>query len=167
MNARPAADATKSPAPKLVLERFLPYRLNVLASIVSNALARIYAERFQLTIPQWRVLATLGEFEIRTARDIARHAVMHKSTVSRAVSALEARRLVSREANLDDMREELIRLTPAGREIYDALVPEALAFAERVMGTLAPEERTQFFRMVEALDAHARALGGEPEEPPP
>ena len=55
----------------LALERFLPYRLNVLATLVSNALARVYAERFGLTIPQWRVLATLGQFGVRTARDVA------------------------------------------------------------------------------------------------
>ena len=79
--------------PLVVLERFLPYRLNVLASLTSNALAQIYAERFGLSIPAWRVVATLGQYEVRTARDIAAHGVMHKSTVSRAVSALEQRGL--------------------------------------------------------------------------
>src|SRR5215213_8668413 len=92
----------------VVLERFLPYRLNVLANVVSNALAQIYEERFGLTIPGWRVVATLGQYGVRTARDIAAHGVMHKSTVSRAVSALEARGLVTRAGNPDDMREELL-----------------------------------------------------------
>ncbi len=91
----------------VVLERFLPYRLNVLASLSSNALAQIYADRFGLSIPAWRVVATLGQYEVRTARDIAAHGVMHKSTISRAVSALEARGLVVRRANQQDRREEL------------------------------------------------------------
>ena len=98
----------------MVLERFLPYRLNVLASLSSNALAQIYAERFGLSIPAWRVVATLGQYEVRTARDIAAHGVMHKSTVSRAVSALEERGLVVREANQQDRREELLALTRKG-----------------------------------------------------
>jgi len=76
---RDDADTAK-PAPPLTLERFLPYRLNVLASVVSNALARIYAERFGITIPQWRIIATLGQFDTRTARDIAGHAVMRATS---------------------------------------------------------------------------------------
>ena len=114
------------------------------------------------------MLATLGQFGIRTSRDIAVHAVMHKSTVSRAVSALEERGLVGREANPNDLREELLVLTDEGRHIYDALVPEALAFAERAVSVLSPVERQAFFSMVERLDRHARTLAPELEgEPPP
>src|SRR5918994_7831818 len=116
-----------SDAPLIELERFLPYRLNALASLVSNALAEIYEERFGLSIPDWRVIATLGQYGVRTGRDIAAHGVMHKSTVSRAVVALAARGLVARKANPDDMREELLTLTAAGRAIYEELAPEALA----------------------------------------
>jgi len=38
----------------LRLETFLPYRLSVLANEVSTRLASVYAERFGLTIPEWR-----------------------------------------------------------------------------------------------------------------
>jgi DNA-binding MarR family transcriptional regulator len=155
--------ATATPEPPIVLERFLPYRLNVLAGVVSNALAQIYEERFGLTIPGWRVVATLGQYGVRTARDIAAHGVMHKSTVSRAVSALEARGLVTREPNPADMREELLVLTPAGRAIYDALAPEALAFEARLLGALAPGQRKALFGLVDRLDRHARALAREVE----
>ena len=157
--------AQRSPAPAagseavVVLERFLPYRLNVLASLTSQALAEIYAERFGLTIPGWRVVATLGQYEVRTARDIAVHAVMHKSTVSRAVSQLEGRGLVLRKANRDDRREELLELTEAGRAIYLAVAPEALAFEDRLVSVLGPAERAQLFALIERLDRHARTLG--------
>lgn len=145
----------------LVLERFLPYRLNVLAGMVSNALAEIYAERFGLSIPAWRVIATLGQYEVRTARDIAGHGVMHKSTVSRAVASLEERGLVASEPNAQDMREALLRLTPQGQAIYEALLPEALAFERRLAAALSPAEHATFLGLVERLDAHARAMAGE------
>ena len=38
----------------LKLEEFLPYRLNVVASLVSQALSRIYAERYSIGVPEWR-----------------------------------------------------------------------------------------------------------------
>lgn len=151
-------DRAPSAGPPLALERFLPYRLNVLASVVSNALARIYAERFGITIPQWRIVATLGQYETRTARDIAAHAVMHKSTVSRAVSSLVDRGLLERRPNAEDMREDILALTGAGRAIYEAVAPEALAFETAVLGALSPQDRATLFRLVDTLDAHMRAL---------
>ena len=161
MASQPSPTLRETSKPLVVLENFLPYRLNVLAGLTSNALAQIYAERFGLTIPGWRVVATLGQYGVRTARDIAAHGVMHKSTVSRAVSALEARGLVQREGNPDDLREELLVLTPAGRAIYDALAPEALAFEARLLAALPPGERKALFEIVERLDRHARALARE------
>lgn len=149
--------------PLLVLERFLPYRLNVLASLTSNALAQIYAERFSLSIPAWRVVATLGQYDVRTARDIAAHAVMHKSTVSRAVSALEQRGLIARKSNQDDRREEWLALTAEGRTIYDAVVPEALGFEGRLLSILNPQEQALFAALVDRLTMRARAMGPEGE----
>ena len=56
-----ARDCTVDPV-VLKLEEFLPYRLNVCASLVSHALSRIYAERYKIGVPEWRVLVTLGQF---------------------------------------------------------------------------------------------------------
>ena len=149
---------------RVILERFLPYRLSVLASLTSQALAQIYAERFGLTIPGWRIVATLGQYGVRTARDIAAHAVMHKSRVSRAVSQLEARGLVVRRPNRDDRREELLKLTASGREIYEAVVPEALAFERRMLSVLTPAEQAILVALVEKLDRQARRLGRAEED---
>ncbi|WP_157961366.1 MarR family winged helix-turn-helix transcriptional regulator [Microvirga flavescens] len=147
----------------MILERFLPYRLNVLASLTSNALAQIYAERFGLTIPGWRVIVTLGQYEFRTARDIAAHGVMHKSTISRAVATLEERGLVARKPNADDRREELLELTPAGRAIYEDLAPEALAFERRLLSVLSGEEQGILSALVDKLARHARSLAPQEE----
>jgi DNA-binding MarR family transcriptional regulator len=148
-------------SPLVVLEHFLPYRLNVLASLTSNALAQIYAERFGLSIPAWRVVVTLGQYEYRTARDIAAHGVMHKSTISRAVASLEQRGLIVRKANEDDRREELLALTEEGREIYEALAPQALAFEERFVSVLTAEELETLTTLIDRLSGHARSMAPE------
>ena len=76
----------------MVLEEFLPYRLNVLAGLTSSALAEIYAERFGLSIPAWRVIITLGQYEHRTARDMAPDGVMHKCCFSTGCGTIFAGR---------------------------------------------------------------------------
>ncbi|NBJ09812.1 MarR family winged helix-turn-helix transcriptional regulator [Microvirga arsenatis] len=162
-----SAAKKRVPEPLVVLEEFLPYRLNVLAGLTSSALAQIYAERFGLSIPAWRVIVTLGQYEHRTARDMAPDGVMHKSTVSRAVSALEKRGLVVRRPNLDDRREELLALTPAGRAIYEAVAPQALAVEERLLSVLSPQEQRTLSSLIDRLTRQARQLaphGSEEDE---
>ena len=58
-------------APALVLEHFLPYRFAVLAQEVSRAFSSVYAERFGLSIPEWRILANLGRFGPLYAGELA------------------------------------------------------------------------------------------------
>src|SRR5690606_8478021 len=83
----------------LALETFLPYRLNRLAEAVSREFYAVYRKKYGLTRPEWRLLATLGQFGTMTATAVARHSAMHKTKVSRAVTALEKRRWLAREAD--------------------------------------------------------------------
>ena len=145
----------------LKLEYFLPYRLNVVASIVSQALSRIYAERYGIGVPEWRVLVTLGQFGMMTGKAIGSHSHMHKTKVSRAVAQLEKRKLVIRRANRADLREAFLALTPAGRAMYDDLAPVALDFADRLSNALDSADRAAFERAVDRLTERAAKLAVE------
>src|ERR1700731_4302315 len=102
--------------PTLDLFRFAPFRLNRLAAEVSNALSSEYQQRYGLDIPEWRVLATLGfRNDACSAQYIAHCTRTHKSTISRAVTALMTRQLVERVENEDDRREFRLRLTRKGK----------------------------------------------------
>jgi DNA-binding MarR family transcriptional regulator len=145
----------------LKLEEFLPYRLNVLASLVSQALSRIYVERYGLGVPEWRVLVTLGQFGVMTGKAVGAHSHMHKTKVSRAVAELEKRKLIGRRANRADLRESFLSLTPAGRTIYEELAPGALDFARRLSEVVSPADRDAFERAMERLTERSRALADE------
>ena len=142
----------------LKLETFLPYRLNVAASLAAQAFSRIYQERHGIGIPEWRVLAILGEYGTMTGKAIGAHAHMHKTKVSRAVAFLEKRKLLVRRANRADMREAFLSLTPAGRAIYEDLAPVAEAFARRLIEAVAPADRAAFDRALTVLTERAKKL---------
>lgn len=156
-HARGAAGLDAAP---LRLDEFLPYRLNVVANLVSQALSRIYVDRYGIGVPEWRILVTLGEFEAMTAKAVGAHSHMHKTKVSRAVSALEKRKLVVRRENRADRREAFLSLTPAGRAIYRELAPGALEFARRLFETIEPADRTAFERAIDRLTERSRTLAG-------
>ena len=161
----PAAETEQAPGPAaapaeapLRLEEFLPYRLNVLASLVSQALSRIYVERYGLGVPEWRVLVTLGQFGVMTGKAVGAHSHMHKTKVSRAVAELEKRKLLIRRANRSDLRESFLSLTPAGRAIYEDLAPGALEFAQRLLEVVDAADRPAFERAMQRLTERSRAL---------
>ena len=168
MVEEPAAETEQAPGPAaahedapLRLEEFLPYRLNVLASLVSQALSRIYVERYGLGVPEWRVLVTLGQYGVMTGKAIGAHTHMHKTKVSRAVALLEKRKLLARRSNRADKRESFLSLTGSGRAMYEELAPHALDFARRLTDILTPSDREAFDRAVTELTARSAQLVAE------
>lgn len=146
----------KDPLPadhqELELERFLPYRLNRLADDVSRRFQRIYKDRYGLTRPEWRLLATLGQYGTMTATGVGQHSAMHKTKVSRAVAALEKRRWLIRSADAEDRRLEHLALTPSGHAAYRELVPLARAFEAELLRGLAPADRAAVISALRALE---------------
>ncbi len=156
-----AAEQTPGDNAALKLEHFLPYQLNVVSSLVSQALTRVYARRYGIGVPEWRVVVTLGQHGVMTAKAIGAHTHMHKTKVSRAVALLEKRRLIVRRANREDMREAFLSLTAAGRTMYEEVAPHALDFARRLTEILTPADREAFNRALKQLTAQSAQLVAE------
>jgi len=142
--------------PTLLLTNFTPFRLNRLATGVSEHLSEVYKQRFGLEIPEWRVIATVGPAFSCTAQHIADTTRMHKTRVSRAIAHLVKRDLIERASNADDRREMELRLTKAGRAMYAELIPLALERERALLACLNEEELRSFN---EALDRLEEFLG--------
>ena len=135
-------DAVPKRNPRLDLFRFVPFRLNRLAAEVSSALSNEYQERYGLDIPEWRVLATLGfRNDACSAQFISDCTRTHKSTISRAVTALIQRQIIERAENEDDRREFRLRMTRKGRALYEDLIPRLLRREQEIMSCLSAQER--------------------------
>ena len=137
--------AARRKTSRLDLFRFVPFRLNRLAAEVSNALSGEYQVRYGLDIPEWRVLATLGfRNEACSAQYISDCTRTHKSTISRAVTALMERQLIERVENAEDRREFRLRLTRKGRALYEELIPRLLRKEQEILSCLSAQERKVF-----------------------
>lgn len=145
---------------KFKLGEFLPFRLNVLAQTVSEQLSAIYAARFNLDIPQWRILANLATRGDMTAQDIARITYSHKSTISRAVQELEDRGLIARKVLSSDKRSFTLALTSEGRRLFRQLLPLVLDFERNLIASLSDADARALLKGLAGLEA---ALLG-PEE---
>jgi DNA-binding MarR family transcriptional regulator len=138
---------------RLDLFRFTPFRLNRLAAEVSMALSGEYQERYGLDIPEWRVLATLGfRNDACSAQYISDCTRTHKSTISRAVTALMVRQIVERVENADDRREFRLRLTRKGKALYEELIPRLLRKEQEILACLSAQERKDFTTLLGKIE---------------
>jgi DNA-binding MarR family transcriptional regulator len=141
------------PDNRLDLLQFLPFRLNRLAAEVSSALSAEYQVRYGLDIPEWRVLATLGfRRQACSAQYISHCTRTHKSTISRAVTALMRRRLVERVENAEDRREYRLRMTKKGKALYEELIPRLLRKEQEMLACLSAQERKDFARLLGKIE---------------
>jgi DNA-binding MarR family transcriptional regulator len=139
---------------RLDLFKFVPFRLNRLAAEVSSALAAEYQARYGLDIPEWRVLATLGfRSDACSAQYVAQCTRTHKSTISRAVTALMKRQIIERVENADDRREFRLRLTRKGTELYEELIPRLLRREQEILSCLSAPERKALAGLLGKIEA--------------
>jgi DNA-binding MarR family transcriptional regulator len=140
------------------LQSFLPYRLAVVAEEVSRALAAIYADRFELTREEWRVLVWLAAEPGMAATELGSRANLDKMQVSRAIARMEKDGLLEREPDPDDRRSLKVRLRPAGRALFRKVEPMALAREAFLLEALAPDERAALDSALSKLGERARQL---------
>ena len=144
---------------ELRLENFLPYRLAVLSNTVSTTVARAYDKRFQVSIPEWRVIAILGRFPGLSAVEVAERTMLDKVAVSRAVTKLIKKGRVDREFADADKRRSILNLSEDGRRLHDEIAELALAFERDLLEGLGDEELDQLNNIMERLLARARLIG--------
>jgi DNA-binding MarR family transcriptional regulator len=126
------------------LADFLPYLLSISSNAVSDRIADEYRARFGLKIPEWRVMAMLGDSGPQTQRDLVVSTRMDKVAVNRACRVLEDRGLAIRSPNARDGRSHHLELTEAGRAVHAEIMPLALEMERHLFSSLSGEELRQF-----------------------
>jgi DNA-binding MarR family transcriptional regulator len=152
------SEAKKRAPDRLDLDHFVPYRLSVLSNRVSDAIARHYSERFGLSIPEWRVMAVLGQTPDLSARDVATRTAMDKVQVSRAVASLLRTKRIARAGDDKDGRVTRLSLTRQGTAIYDEIVPLALHLEAVFLAALTPAERATLSNLMDKLGRQVNGL---------
>ncbi len=151
-----------SPAAPTSLADFLPYLLSITSNAVSDRIADAYRAHFGLKIPEWRVMAVLGDQGAATQRTLVEATRMDKVAVNRACRGLEERGLLTRKPNSADGRSHHIGLTAAGEEVYRAIMPMALEMESRLFSGLSANERALFRNLLERIRAEAEKTGNQP-----
>tara|TARA_Y100000389_G_scaffold191281_1_gene217150 strand:- start:832 stop:1284 length:453 start_codon:yes stop_codon:yes gene_type:complete len=144
---------------ELLLENFLPYRLAVTSNTISSTLARAYDKRFNVSIPEWRVIAVLGRFPGLSAVEVAERTLMDKVAVSRAVTKLITSGRIVRDFADTDKRRSILNLSINGKQLHDEIAILALDFEKELKQEFTSEEMESLNRAMEKLLVRASLIG--------
>jgi DNA-binding MarR family transcriptional regulator len=147
--------------PNSALSQFLPYQLSLASNAVSGRIAQEYRQRFGLSIPEWRVMAVLGDLGALTQRELTRRTLMDKVAVNRACKCLEDRGLAVRTPNESDGRSHLLDLTGEGRAMHAEIMPIAKAMEGRIFDGFSDDELALFRTLLQRARHQAEALDGK------
>ena len=141
------------------IQELLSYRLHKVANLLSRGAELRYKRDFGVSLWEWRTLALLGAArEPLSLNHLAHAAGIHKSQMSRVVSALTSRKLVERSANAADGRGVHLGLSKAGRRLYAGLIDAASQRDAAFRGCLSRQEKAVFEKALAKLAGRAREL---------
>jgi len=145
---------------KAGLEQFLTYRLHVLNKLAERGISERYQEKLDVTLPEARVIASVGSFGPFSIMDLARHANLDKSQASRAAEALIKQGLVQRETSDEDGRVVLVSLTTEGRALYKKIMPIARKWNTDLFDCLGEKEKAMLSEVLDKVIESAIARQG-------
>lgn len=116
---------------------------------------------YGLGATQWYVLHQLAEVGPTMQRDLVRLLEVERATLSIVVASLVRKGLLEQVGDTSDMRQKQLRLTPAGRDLWDEL-PD-LGFIQDVAFAGVPQGEIEIAARVlrqatERLQQHAKGL---------
>lgn len=148
---------------KIKLNEFWPYKIAVLADLVSRKTMAVVKLHGDLNLSQWRVLAALGDKDGRSAAEVVAMTPMDKGIVSRAVTSLGERGLLKRIEDTQDKRRRTLHLTKSGKAHYNVIstnIQQALFSSPPPQAS--PSESINEF--INILDTHITALTDKPKD---
>lgn len=128
----------------------LAYKVAMLSSDLSDSLATVY-KPYGLTMPEWRVLATLGNATSLTSKHIAVATRLDKVKTSRALQQLESKHLIVRETSEIDKRAINISLSAEGVRTYNALTPLVAKWQTDRLENITDDEYHIFLKVINSL----------------
>jgi DNA-binding MarR family transcriptional regulator len=125
-------------------------RLHRIANHLTGELTLLYA-KYGLTEGEFDVLAALrraGTPYERAPGEIALHTMVTTGAVTKRVDRLEEAGLVERRRSDADGRGRVVRLTPAGRRLFDKAFTAHMANERRLLEGLTPDQAKQLEKLL-------------------
>ena len=137
------------------LSNYPPYLMNRIMGRY-NASIRAEMAKLGLTTPKMRALAVLSVMDGLLIGQLAVHAIVEASTLSRALDTLQADGLVRREVDGSDSRAIRVFITEAGRAKFEILWPHMAETYQAMFKGIDAGEALAFVATLQKIHSNIR-----------
>lgn len=134
----------------------LTFRLIVLGNKIASTFHAEYGRQHGIILSEWRCIIWLAARPGSSGQETSQGTAMDRMSVSRNLRSLEKKGKVQRRADENDAKRWLWTLTPAGRAVYDAIMPHAEKRDRQITSAFNAAELKAFSRAIskatQALD---------------
>lgn len=140
-------------AMKKAFDEKLSYRIVLLSNMLGRPFFEGIDAKYKISLNDWRIILVLKFHPNVSATDICALTGLQKMTVSRSVRALLKQSYIGLGPDPVDGRRKIIQLTRAGKAVFMALFPGAVARDKQMRSGLNDEEHRIMLRLTNKLIA--------------
>lgn len=136
--------------PGTYIHDYMPYLL----ARVSHLLSSNFHERLGprgISVPVWRVLATLYDGDGMSIGQLARVTLIKQPTLTKIIDRMERDQLVERRAGASDRRMVHVFITGEGQKVVEPLLTEARDYEAEVLSEVTPEDQEALKTLLRSL----------------
>jgi DNA-binding MarR family transcriptional regulator len=135
--------------------------LGVSRALIGIALRTLAQESPDLTLVQFRALATLNDHGSQRVADLAGLLGVNSSTATRMSARLRRKGLLTRNPDPDDRRATRLQITASGEAVVRAVTARRQEAIDRIACRIPDKQRAAF---VESMYVFTAAAGDVPEQ---
>lgn len=133
------------------LKQQVTYPIARLNAEMTAQAARLLRKRSDLSLSQWRLMASLDSMGAASITDVIKFTNSDKGQMSRVVKDLLANGKAISTPSTVDQRVNILSMTDTGRAAYNRAEPHMRARREYLLSALTKTEQAQFFHLIEKL----------------
>jgi len=150
-----------------VFRRLLSYEVNSTSDALRRSAALRFRREHDVSLMEWRTLALIDSLQPVTLRALTDYSSTDKAQISRIVSALVERHMVTRRAHSTDARSAELELSALGSTTLKGLARTAQARDRAFRTVLSDDEAAQLVGILAKLKIKALAMIAEEEKKQP
>ncbi len=140
------------------LEKAVPYLLNRAGVRIGETFSKELV-KFNLTLPMYRVLASLLRIDAQRMTHLAEYTSIDISTLSRLVASMERKNLVRRQPGETDKRSVHVMLEETGRDLAMRVAPLADLYERVALANISADEIATLKRLLVQIYDNIGSLG--------
>ncbi|OWW20227.1 MarR family winged helix-turn-helix transcriptional regulator [Noviherbaspirillum denitrificans] len=117
-------------------------------------ISNTHIRKLNLTPPQFDIVATLGNTEGMTFKELGEKTLITKGTLTGVVDRLEAKGLVMRTSHAIDRRSTIVKLTEKGEREFERVFAPQIALCKQPFLAYGEEDFAALERELSKLKTH-------------